>query len=390
MSDSIVERPLRVCFFGTYRANYVRNQVMIAGLRSQGVEVYECHASLWHSVADRVEQAGGGWRSPRFLLRVASAYWRLFRAHSKTPEYDVMLVGYPGQFDVYLGRFLSWWRRRPMALDILMSLHLIAEERGLTRKSPLTGRIIFWLEKVGLKLPDLLIADTAEYEAYYREKYGLAKKRFGRVPLGVDDRIYSPRPDLKPPDDCFRVLYYGTFIPLHGVETIIRAAAELRERPHIHFDFYGEGQERPMAEALVRELGLENVHFQGWIDKELLPGEIARSHLCLGVFGTTKQARCTIQNKIWEGMMMQRPVISGDSETVREALNDKEHLYLVDRGNPKALAEGILALEADPALRERITHLAYERVQDNTIAGTGKRTKTVLENIFNTKTRRFY
>jgi glycosyltransferase involved in cell wall biosynthesis len=89
-------------------------------------------------------------------------------------------------------------------------------------------------------------------------------------------------------------------------------------------------------------------------------------------------------------MMMQRPVISGDSETVREALNDKEHLYLVDRGNPKALAEGILALEADPALRERITHLAYERVQENTIAGTGKRTKTVLENIFNTKTRRFY
>jgi glycosyltransferase involved in cell wall biosynthesis len=277
-----------------------------------------------------------------------------------------------------------------MALDILMSLHLIAEERGLTRKSPLTGRIIFWLEKVGLKLPDLLIADTAEYEEYYREKYGLVKKRFGRVPLGVDDRIYSPRPDLKPPTDCFRVLYYGTFIPLHGVETIIRAAAELRERPHIHFDFYGEGQERPMAEALVRELGLENVHFQGWIDKELLPDEIARSHLCLGVFGTTKQARCTIQNKIWEGMMMQRPVISGDSETVREALNDKEHLYLVDRGNPKALAEGILALEADPALRERITHLAYERVQDNTIAGTGKRTKTVLENIFNTKTRRFY
>ena len=41
----------------------------------------------------------------------------------------------PGQFDVYLGRRFPRWRRKPMALDILMSLHLVAEERGLTKKS---------------------------------------------------------------------------------------------------------------------------------------------------------------------------------------------------------------------------------------------------------------
>jgi glycosyltransferase involved in cell wall biosynthesis len=292
-----------------------------------------------------------------------------------------MLIGYPGQFDVYLGRLLSWRRRKPMALDILMSLHLIAEERGLTKKSPLTGRLIFWLEKVGLKLPDLLIADTAEYEEYYRDKYNLGSKRFGRVPLGVDDRIYAPRPHLQPPTNCFRVLYYGTFIPLHGIETIIRAAAQLRDRPNIHFDFYGEGQEKPLAEELVRELGLDNVHFQGWIDKEQLPDQIAQSHLCLGVFGTTKQARCTIQNKIWEGMMMQRPVITGDSETVHSELTHGKHLYLVERANPTALAEGILALEADPQLQQTIAQAAYQRVQQNTIAGTGKRVKTALLSI---------
>jgi glycosyltransferase involved in cell wall biosynthesis len=378
MIESDVERPLRVCFFGTYRANYVRNQVMIAGLRSQNVEIYECHSTLWHSVADRVEQASGGWKSLRFWKRVFSAYWQLFRAHNRTPDYDVMLVGYPGQFDVYLGRLLSWWRRKPMALDILMSLHLIAEERGLTKKSPLTGRLIFWLEKIGLKLPDRLIADTAEYEEYYCEEYHLSPDRFGRVPLGVDDRIYYPRPEFEPPSDCFRVLYYGTFIPLHGIETIIRAAAELCHLPHIQFDFFGEGQELAKAEGLAEELGLENVRFNGWIDKEKLPKEISRSHLCLGVFGTTKQARCTIQNKIWEGMIMQRPVISGDSETVRAELIHGEELYLVERANPKALADGILVLEADAPLRERIAASAFERVQQNTIAGTGRTTVKAL------------
>lgn len=377
-----IPAPLRVCFFGTYRANYVRNQVMIAGLRAQGVEVVECHATLWRGVADRVEQAGGGWRSPRFIGRVLSAYWRLLRAHNRTPDYDMMLVGYPGQFDTYLGRFLSWWRGKPMALDILMSLHLIAEERGLTKKSKLTGRLIYWLEKGGLHLPDLLIADTPEYRQYYSEKYNLPLDRFRLVPLGVDDRLYYPRPHLQPPADCFRVIYYGTFIPLHGVETMIRAAALLQAYPNIQFDFYGDGQERPAAEQLACDLQLTNVHFRGWLDADKLPDEIAQSHLCLGVFGTTKQARCTIQNKIWEGMMMQRPVITGDAETIRQELGHCEHVYLVERANPQALADGILTLKNDPALRARIVEAAYQRVQANTIAATGHTALAALAALF--------
>ncbi|MCP4359536.1 MAG: glycosyltransferase family 4 protein [Chloroflexi bacterium] len=35
----------------------------------------------------------------------------------------------------------------------------------------------------------------------------------------------------------------------------------------------------------------------------------------------------------WEGMMMRRPVITGDAETIREELTDREHLYLVERAN---------------------------------------------------------
>ena len=37
---------MRVCYFGTYRAEYSRNQIMIEGLRRNGVEVIECHETL--------------------------------------------------------------------------------------------------------------------------------------------------------------------------------------------------------------------------------------------------------------------------------------------------------------------------------------------------------
>ena len=372
------EANFSVCFFCTYRANYVRNEVMIAGLEANGITVHRCHSPLWHSVDDRVAQAAGGWMRSTFVLRVIKAYWKLLRRHRHVPEYDVMLIGYPGHFDAILGRFLAARRGKRVALDVLMSLHLIAVERGLTEKSPFTGRLIFALEKIGLRRPHMLLVDTPEYRDHYREKYALSEDRFRFVPLGVDDRLYHPLPEVRRSSDDIRVIYYGSFIALHGVPTIIEAAQLLRDRSDIRFDFYGDGQELAAAKTQARDLQTENVHFHGWVDKEKLPEYIASSDICLGVFGTTKQARCTIQNKIWEGMMMRRPVISGDAETVRQELEHGRHLYLVPRADPAALAEGIRALADDESLRDHLGEHGHTRAMENNIAATGKRTKAAL------------
>jgi glycosyltransferase involved in cell wall biosynthesis len=373
------QQPLRVCFFGTYRANYMRNQILLLGLRRQaGVEVVECHATLWHGIEDRVEQASGGWRNPRFWGRLFTAYRSLLTAHRHIPDYDVMLIGYPGQFDVYLGRLLTWWRRKPLALDILMSLHLIAEERGLVERHRVSGRLLFWLEKGGLKLPDLLTADTAAYQDYYGRKYNLPASRFRRVPMGADDRLFYPR-SVQPAANGFQVTYHGTFLPSHGLGTIIRAAALLCDDPGISFHFYGDGPELAPTQEYARREALPNVVFHGHVAQETLPDALARSHLVLGVFGTTPQALMTVQNKIWEGLAMARPVVSGDSPTVRELLTHGEDIYLVPRNDPQALATAIDELKQNEALCEQIGRAGYERYQSaNTIDATGRKLVEVL------------
>jgi glycosyltransferase involved in cell wall biosynthesis len=375
-------RQLRVCYFGTYRANYTRNQILLAGLRAQeNVVVYECHAPLWHSIEDRVKQASGGWRNPRFWWRVLSTYWQLLRRHNRTPEYDVMLIGYPGQFDSYLARLLTWRRRRSMALDILMSLHLVAEERGLTQKSPVSGRLIFLLEKGGLKLPDLLISENSAYEAYYCQTYGLARQGFQRVPHGADDRIFYPR-SIQAPDDCFRVTYHGTYLPSHGLDAIVGAAVLLRQRQDIQFHFYGSGPEHERIEQAAKSENLDNVIFHGFVSQEVLLQSLARSHICLGVFGETKQSHFTIQNKVWEGLAMGRAVVSGDSQVVREALTHREHIYLVERENPHALEAAISELKSDVALRKRMAQAGNERFRErNSISAIGATLEKVLRTL---------
>ena len=375
-------RPLRVCYFGTYRAGYTRNQIVLKGLQAQAdVLVYVCHAPLWHGIADRVAQASGGWRRPAFWRRVVGAYRQLIAAHRRTPEYDVMLIGYPGQFDAYLGRRLAHARSRPVALDILMSLHLVAEERGLTADHRATGSLIFQLERGGLRQPDLLIAENPEYGSYIAAKYRLPPERFRYVPHGADETVFHPRP-LRPPDDHFRVTYHGGYLPSHGMDTIIGAAALLRDEPNTQFHFYGSGPEKERIVQRATAEALPNVTFHGFVGQDELLDSLAQAHVCLGVFGTTRQAQFTVQNKVWEGLAMGRPVVSGDSPTIRAALADRQEVYLIPRDDPAALAAALRALRDNPTLRESIAATGHARyLAGNSIPAIGRQMKDALLSI---------
>ncbi len=79
---------------------------------------------------------------------------------------------------------------------------------------------------------------------------------------------------------------------------------------------------------------------------------------------------------------MGRPIVSGKAATVSSALRDREHIYLVERSNPKALADAILELQADPALRERLATSGHKRfIEGNSIAGLGAKTSTILHEL---------
>ena len=349
--------PLRVCYFGTYRSEYSRNRILIEGLRRNGVLVIECHERLWGGIEDRVETVQGGWKRPRFWWRVATVYARLIRRYWQLGgAYDVLVVGYPGQLDVFLARLLSWLHRKPLVWDIFMSVYLIATERGLDKKSGLAVALLRRLEWLACRLPDRLIIDTSDYAAWFAETHNVPPERFHLVPTGADDRLFYPiPPSPQKADERFTVLYYGTFIPNHGVQTIVEAAALLADDPTIHFELIGDGPERLAAAALSQEKMLTNVTFVEWLVGDALRQRIADADLCLGVFGATPQSLMTVQNKIYECLAMGKPVLTGAGPAVAQALTHRLHLYLCERQNPAALAQAIRALRDDPDLRQQLS-----------------------------------
>ncbi len=332
---------------------------MIEGLRRAGVNVIECRAQLWTGIEDRVQAASGGWIHLRFFIRVIRAYLNLLYQYCMVGDYDVMVVGYPGQFDVYLARLLTWLKRRPLVWDVFMSIYLIALERGLDKRSALTVWAIRQIEWLACRLPDRLILDTAEYVQWFHRTHGVGPVRFRLVPTGADDRVYKVS-DAPPPDPGrFTLIYYGTFIPNHGVLTIIEAAHLLADDRALRFVLIGRGPDKDAALALADQYHLDNVTFVDWIERDALPSYVAEADVCLGVFGTTPQSLMTIQNKIYEALAMCKPLITGDSPTVRAELQHLSHVYLIERDNPQALAHAIRTLKYDPDLRRRLAENGY-------------------------------
>ncbi len=378
---------MKVVYFGTYRAEYSRNRIMIAGLRAAGVEVLECHVPLWRGIEDRVQAASGGWLNLPFIGRLLWAYLKLAWLGLRLPDYDVLVCGYPGQFDVFLARLLSKARGRPLAWDVFMSIYLIALERGLDQKGRRTVNLLRRVERLALRLPDRLVQDTAEYVGWLSQTHAIAKERFRLVPTGADDRVFHPL-DPHPGEPAFTILYYGTFIPNHAVPYIIEAARCLKDEPGLRFELIGEGPEKERCQELARQYHLDSVTFLPWMGQAGLVERMARAGLCLGAFGHTPQSLMTVQNKIYEGLAVGRPVLTGDSPAARQALQHGQTAWLCDRESPESLAQAIRVLRADPALRENIAKAGRELFErEYSIERLGLRYRQHLEELCKTRSR---
>lgn len=356
---------MKVCYFGTYDADYVRNRVLTEGLRANGVQVAECHSRLWFGTPDKVREVERGILNPRLWLRFLKAYLRLLRNYLKVGRYDVMVVGYAGHIDVFLARILASLARKPLVFDAFLSLHdTIVEDRGLAGAGSMIGSLAFWLEKLGCLLSDVVLLDTEAHIHHFSTKYTIPKRKFRRVWVGADEKVYYP---LKIPrkDQQFTVIYFGKFIPLHGVEHVVRAAKGLEAYPDIRFEFIGRGQTYHQVRCLAEELQVGNIIWgPEWLEPPELRQRIAQADVCLGIFGTSPKAEYVIPAKAYIALAMRKPLITRDSPAVREIFISGENALLCPAGDGLALANSVLTLRRNPDLRKEIAHKGFRLFQE--------------------------
>ena len=266
------------------------------------------------------------------------------------PRPDVVVVLYPGQIDMLVLAPIWRLRRVPVVFDPLLSLYdTVVGDRAMVGARSWRGRLLAAVDRIAFALADLVVVDTPEVGAYYRERLGLREDKQIIVWPGTDaSRLGAPAAGADPR----RVLFHGSYIPLHGLATIVRAAA-LLEDTDVDVRIVGTGQERPAIETLVAELGgVPRLTLVDPMPLEQIGDEIRSASICLGVFGASAKAGRVVPFKVFEYLALGRAVITGDTPAARNALGDD--VVLVPPGDAAALAGAIRALMTDADRRERL------------------------------------
>jgi glycosyltransferase involved in cell wall biosynthesis len=344
---------MRVLYFGTYERDYPRNAQVISALRRAGVDVVERHVGVWEG--SRQNWSAG----PAAAARLAFAELRLLRRPRS--DFDAIIVGYPGQFDLTAARRAA--RGRPIVFNPLVSLSdTLVADRGRFSSGSLPARALGSIDRHALRNADLVVADTRANADRLAEIADLPPDRVEVCFVGAEERLFGRGWE---PEEPFTALFVGKLIPLHGLETILAAA---RAVPELRFRIVGSGQ----LEALVRDRP-GNVDWLPWVEYEHLAAELHRAGCALGIFGTSDKAQRVIPNKAFQALACGTPLVTADTPAVRELLVHEESALLVPPGDADALAAALRRLRADAELARTLSEggrAAYEAQASEQVLGT--------------------
>jgi glycosyltransferase involved in cell wall biosynthesis len=247
--------------------------------------------------------------------------------------------------------------------DALVSAYdtWVSDRRVFRATSP-TGRL-FWLKDwSAVHLADHVLTDTDAHRTYFADTFGVPRAKISVVPVGADEQLFDRASHIPPPGQqkTTSVLFYGTHIPLHGIDTIIRAAAMLDGRAPITVTVVGGGQTEGATRALAASLRPRDLRLLPSVPYTQLPALVNSADICLGVFGTSQKANRVVPHKVYQALLMGKAVVTRDSDAIREFLVPDRHLVVCEPGCPEALAAAILRLAADAGLRSDLGRRGHE------------------------------
>jgi len=289
-------------------------------------------------------------RSPRgflvFPLRFLNSSWKLWKiARNFRPE--VINYHFPDDASIYV-YLLQKITHTPLILDVhgndLQVFGKLPWYRFFLRR---IGRSARWVVVHSTYLKRELQKEIPEVEAKIRI-----------IPNGVGEEFFALSGQDTGNQNYF--LYYGRLVPKKGVDVLIRAFDLVKEQTAADLIIVGDGEERENLEGLVKKLNLElRVKFVGVKTGGNLLRLIKGAQLAI-----IPSRREPFGIVALELMAAGKPIIAAQTGGLQELLEDKHTALFFESENYRDLAEKIVKLQNDPALRRRLAKNSTKEAQN--------------------------
>lgn len=313
-----------VCFFGSFVPFYSRNLLTAKAFKELGWEVIHCN-----------ERSGGIFHNFRLFFN--------FLLHSR--DCPIIFVPVLGHFDIPIAWVIAKIFSKKLIFDAFYSVYdaYVLDRQLVSRRSIGALRYLFY-DKIGAILPDRIILDTKENINFYKSIPKVKHKRYYELPVSVDPSLFKFS-YTKPRSKVFRIGFYGSFLPLHGIENIIEAMAYLKEK-NIKLTVLGYGQKLNEIKKIINQKKLQKIIT---LKDKMLPYKKLNSFyksidlFLAGPFGVTEKAGRVLPAKAVESLSIGLPTIVMETECTKRMLkNYKGNIYWLKKRDSKKLADKII------------------------------------------------
>jgi len=273
----------------------------------------------------------------------------------RVPRPDVVVATSPQLLCAAAGSLLARRFRAPLVMEVrdLWPESLVAVGASRSR-SPLVGALERLATALYRSAAHIVTVTAAQRAAIVAG--GVPAERVSVVPNGVDRAFLDAGAASQiaaadsPANGRFLVTYIGTIGMAHHLETLLEAAALLRQDARFSFRLVGEGARRHALETQARAAALSNVQFCGEQPRGDVPRWIAESSACAVLLRRSEVFHTVVPSKILEIMAVGRPILLGVEGEASALVARANAGVLLEPQNAPQLAAAIRSLAQNPAL----------------------------------------
>lgn len=185
---------------------------------------------------------------------------------------------------------------------------------------------------------------------------GYPAGKLALIPNGANTELFRRQPELGQQfriehglaPDAFVAVYAGIHGIAQGLETLLRAAGDLRNDPVVRFVFVGEGPVKAELQALRTELGLDNVLMLPEQPRSAMPAILSAADAAIVPLRKLDLFQGALPSKMFDAWACELPLLLSIDGEARSTLEAAQGGLYVPPEDANALAAAMRALAAHP------------------------------------------
>lgn len=283
-------------------------------------------------------------------------------------KFDLVISTTPQFFCGLAGKYVAKLRRKPFILELrdLWPESIVAVGALQNR------RIISFLEKIEMNLyksADKIVSVTKSFKNSLVNR-GVNGEKILVFFNGVDTDTFGIESKINDNElagfieNGFIIGYIGTIGMAHSIITLVDAAEKLKNSD-IKFVVVGSGAERAKLEQEIETRELENIRIFPIQPKSDIPAIINGLDMFCVHLKRSDLFKTVIPSKIFEGMIMKKPILMGVEGESRKIIEDANCGISFEPEDSGDLADQILKFRNDGFHSEEMGNNGYKYVIEN-------------------------